>query len=90
MIQAALDFSAHARSRDPETSHEAAARVDGKRLAQLVLECLQRDGPGTSHDIADRLGLELVTVSPRMKPLETAGDVERVGKVSGRTVWRAL
>lgn len=87
--QLAIDFTPRARSRDPSTSHAAAARVDGSELAGKVLVSLRIDGPATSHELAERLGLSLVTVSPRMKPLETAGKVARDGKREGRTVWRA-
>lgn len=90
MNQIAIDFSARARASDPETSSAAAGRIDGSALALKVLESLRRDGPGSSHDIADRLGLSLVTVSPRMKPLEDAGKVQRDGKANGRTIWKAV
>lgn len=78
-----------ARSTDPETSHAAAAVVDAAGLAGKVLADLHAHGPATSHAIADRLGLELVTVSPRMRPLEKLELVERAGKQDGRTVWKA-
>jgi DNA-binding MarR family transcriptional regulator len=85
--QLAIDFTARARRSDPETSQEAAGRVDGKQLAARVLEELRIGGPGTAHEIAERMGLSLVTVSPRMKPLEVAGKVWRDGRRDGRTVW---
>jgi DNA-binding transcriptional ArsR family regulator len=78
---------ARARATDPEPSHAAAAKVDAKGLAALVLAELAR-APGTTHELADRLGISLVTVSPRMKPLEGAGLVTRAGKRDGRTVWK--
>jgi DNA-binding MarR family transcriptional regulator len=87
--QMALDFSARARRRDPETSQEAAGRVDSAALAMLVLTSLRAEGPATSHELAERLKRSLVTISPRMKPLETAGLVRRDGKREKRTVWKA-
>lgn len=81
------DFAALARREDPVTSHEAAERVDGKLLAERVLQDLDEHGPGTAHEIAERMGLSLVTVSPRMKPLEDAGKVVRGPRRHGRTVW---
>lgn len=87
MNQLAIDFSALCRRTDPETSAKAAERVNGKALAELVLADLKARGPGTAHEIAERMGLSLVTVSPRMKPLEEAGKVIRCGKRDGRTVW---
>jgi len=76
-----------ARRRDPATSRDAAASVDGVGLAARVLEALEA-GPATSHELARRLNLELVTVSPRMAPLERLGHVERAGREGNRTVWR--
>ena len=88
--QLPIDFTARARASDPQTSRDAAARIDGESLAGKVLEELRAHGPGTSHELAERMGLPLVTVSPRMKPLETANLVERGGQRGGRTVWRAI
>lgn len=89
MNQLAIEFAGLARTSDPVTSHDAAARIDARGLADLVHRELQRNGPATSHEVADRLGLSLVTASPRMKPLETAGRVVRDGRRDRRTVWRA-
>lgn len=90
MEQLGLDFAARARRSDPGTSHAAAATIDAKSLAGQVLADLRDRGPGTSHEIAERMGLQLVTVSPRMKPLEDAGKVRRAGKKQGRTIWEAI
>jgi len=80
---------ARARRSDPATSHQAAARVNGPKLADLVLAEISR-GEGTSHEIAARLGLSLVTVSPRMRPLQLQGRIEAGGRRDGRTVWRRV
>lgn len=90
MTQHALDFSAHARATDPSTSHRAAAKVDAKGVSGLVLDELRAHGPGTAHDLAERLGLSLVTVSPRMRPLVVKRLVTASGKAEGRTVWKAV
>jgi hypothetical protein len=66
----------------------AAARVQAPTIAAKVLAELA-NGPGTTHELAARLGMSLVTVSPRMKPLEAANRVERAGERDGRTVWKA-
>jgi DNA-binding transcriptional ArsR family regulator len=88
--QFAIDFQARARATDRGTAHAAAAKVDGAGLALKVLDELRTHGPGTSHDIAERLGLSLVTVSPRMRPLERKHLVRDTGKRDGRTVWEAV
>ena len=87
MTQPSFSFLPLARSTDPDTSHEAADHVDGMKIANRVLAELRANGPGTSHEIADRTGLSLVTVSPRMRPLECAGEVVRIGRRNRRTIW---
>lgn len=89
--QAELDY-AGARASDPETSHAAAARARdfAGALGVKVYEELAKHGPGTTHELAERMGLSLVTVSPRMRPLELQGRVRRAGRRLGRTVWEAV
>ena len=91
MNQLTLNYSVPARSRltDPQTSRDAASRVDAPNLADRVLTELRVNGPGTSREIAERMGLSLVTVSPRLKPLEDAGEVQRIGRRDGMTIWEA-
>jgi len=48
------------------------------------------DGDATSHELAERLGLSLVTVSPRLAPLRRKGLVVEAGRRDGRTVWRRV
>jgi predicted ArsR family transcriptional regulator len=81
--------TALARATDPATSHEAASKVDARTLSERVLECLRKHGAGTAHDIAQRLGISLVSVSPRMRPLVEDGKVRACGRSDGRTVWEA-
>jgi DNA-binding transcriptional ArsR family regulator len=83
-------MQAHAltRATDPATSHEAAAKLPVTALCLRVLEALKA-GPQTTHEIAARTGLAVVTVSPRIKPLRLAGLVEESGeRRDGRNVWR--
>lgn len=82
-------MSAHARRTDPATSHEAAASVS-MRVTDLelkVLAALVLRGPSTSHQLAEYMGESLVTVSPRMAPLEARGLVKRAGRTERRTLW---
>lgn len=90
---------AHARSTDPHTSHMAARKVDTNRLETQVLATLKLHGPMTTHEISDKSGIGLWSLSPRMKPLEAKGCVERKGTKttvgpSGRSrtmiVWAAV
>jgi predicted ArsR family transcriptional regulator len=59
-----------ARYTDSETAHQAAFQFDAaaESIEQRIVAKL-RSGGMTTHALAAVLGLELVTVSPRMKPL---------------------
>ena len=89
-----------ARARDPVTSHAAGASVadiQDHLFGQIHNWLLPRgDEGGTSFEIADGTGIERVTISPRLKPMEKLGlvrrtDERRVGP-SGRysIVWVAV
>lgn len=81
------DFVPRARRADPDTSRVAAGRIDGETLAARVLAELAK-GSATTHELAERMGLSLVTVSPRLAPLRRKGLVAEAGKRDGRMVWR--
>ena len=85
-----LDQPARARRTDPEPSHTAARSLKPRMIESLVLHALRKFGPMTSHEIAALTGLELVTVSPRLKPLEERGLVRRGEVRERRTVWSAI
>lgn len=87
---------AHARATDPETSHAAAASVEPTELELLVLAALGVRPRGcTSSELSDFLGIERVSVSPRLAPLARKGLIEASGErrrgPSGRSqiVWKA-
>jgi predicted ArsR family transcriptional regulator len=92
-----MSGAALARSTDPSTSFEAAASVDVTRLEGVILDKLKRYAPpgATSYELAEALGLSLVTVSPRLRPLQKKGLVRdsgfRARGESGRLqiIWRA-
>ena len=89
-LQESFEF-AGARNTDPQTSHDAAARVDGKGLCEMVLTYLLTVEDATAHEVAEALGLSLVTVSPRFKPLEGMRLIERTGeRRDRRQTWRAV
>ena len=75
--QLSLLDGAYARHTDPHTSHEAARSIQVTDLESVVLGALRALGPSTSHEVAEYTGLDLVTVSPRFKPLEKKGLVKR-------------
>ncbi len=92
------DFAqTHARTTDPETSHEAAERALEFALghADRIHACLQAHGPQTKDEIADRTGLSPVQVDRRLPDLRKAGRAFPTGDVrqshAGRAerVWSA-
>lgn len=70
-----------ARTADPTTSHQAAFQFDAaaESVEKRIVAKL-RSGGMTTHALAAVLGLELVTVSPRMKPLVEKGLVRDSGR----------
>lgn len=91
------DRRALARSSDPDTSHAAAAGVQVETVEARVLGALRLRPAGlTTHDLASALGLSLVTVSPRMRPLVKRGEVRDSGfraRLPGqpsRIIWQAV
>lgn len=96
--QLAIDFEpALARRTDPPTAHAAARSIDVTDLEALVLAALKCSLDGlTTHELATRCGLSLVTVSPRMRPLVHKARVRDSGRkragTSGRKsiVWVAV
>lgn len=90
--------TAYARRSDPETSEAAAESIRPTELEAEVLASLKSFGEkgATTHELQARMGLERVTVSPRMAPLVRKGyaiqtDKRRPGP-SGRSciVFQAL
>ncbi len=80
---------AHARRTDPVTSHQAAATVNTARLEALVVDALTELEAATMHTVATHLARELVSISPRFKPLEKKGLIEKCGRRGRRTLYRA-
>ena len=83
-----------ARNTDPETSHEAAAKVDANHLEHLVWECLAQHGPMITEQICAAMGMPWKTVSPRLRPLCNKGWVREAGTAMASTgrrviVWEA-
>lgn len=82
--------SARARRTDPDTSHEAAATVDVTHREQQVLDALA-GAPGglTTKEMEPVTGVDRLSLSPRMKPLELKGLVVRTDETrDGSIVWR--
>lgn len=88
--------SGRARRRDPDTAKKAAAKVPVADLEARVLKALRLLKGATTHELAWLLKVDLVSVSPRMRPLAEKGLVQDSGErrrgESGRAsiVWRAV
>lgn len=75
-----MNTEALARLSDPDTSHAAAASIATTHLEARVLAALHRFPFGaTTHELAEAMGMSLVTVSPRMAPLAEKGFVSDSG-----------
>ncbi len=91
-------WGGRARRRDPDTAKKAAASVPVADLEARVLRALRLSKAGmTTHELAWLLKVDLVSVSPRMRPLAEKGLVQDSGRRavwpdSGRSsiVWRAV
>ena len=88
---------ARARRRDPETSKAAARSVPVGDLEAKVVDTLRKYPGGlTSQEVARILDMELVSISPRFKPLSEKNLVMpttlRRRGASGRAsiVWKAV
>lgn len=89
-MQLALSFDPpRARRHDPETSQRAAAKV--ARFASghfaKILDALGELKTGTYREIAFAASLEPVAVARRLRELEMAGKIARIGERDGFTVW---
>ena len=83
-------FNAMARRTDPDTSHIGALTVDANRLEKLVVSALTQYPNGcTVKEISVILDIDKWSISPRMKPLEGKGLIERTAERRDRSiVWR--
>ena len=85
-----------ARSTDPSTSHESADKIDIAFMESLVVKVLFDFGPMTSEEVSDKLGMRLVSVSPRFRPLANKRVIIDTGEKrknkSGRSaiVWKLI
>lgn len=80
-----------ARRTDPDTSRAAAAKVGTAILESIVLQHLRRQGPATTLEIAERTGIDRVSISPRLRPLANRGLVRESGqRRGGGIVWQVL
>ena len=85
---------AKARKSDPETSKQAAAKMNrSKKVTQhnlLIVAALTIDGPQTGRELGDSTCLGQVPVMRRMSALVERGVVRDTGeKRDGQTVWEA-
>lgn len=90
MNQLAMNFEpVRARRTDPETSQRAAAKVERFASGHFakILAAMAELRTGTYREIAFEASLEPVAVARRLRELETAGKIGRIGERDGFTVW---
>lgn len=98
MMQQPLNFDIPARrgrSRrtDPSTSLAAGQATNATRLESTVYSFMALMFPQgyTTKDLERELGIDRVSISPRMKPLFKKNKVQRTGeRRDGCEVWRAV
>jgi predicted HTH transcriptional regulator len=61
------------------TSQEAAEKTDAKKLRAIVLRELTRRA-GTADELAERLGLSILSVRPRVSELVRLGKAVKTGQ----------
>jgi hypothetical protein len=89
------EIDAHARRSDPQTSHDAARRVDVKGHRRIVLALLAVEGPCTADHLEDvaaraRLGITPASIRSRRVELQRLGLVIDTGtKAATRTGCQA-
>lgn len=70
------------------TSEQAASSVDAKTLQKLVIGALAQYGPMTSDEAAGKLGLNILSIRPRLSELRAQNRIvdtgERRKNASGR------
>lgn len=87
---------AYARTSDPISSDEAAETVPVTKLEAVCLSAIRASLLGlTSEELAMMTKLSLVTVSPRLRPLEQKGLIMKRGTSRNRSgrqaiVWKAV
>lgn len=97
MSQDDFTSDAYARKDDLDTSHKAADKVRRGDAERKVHEAFIRGGPANGREIAARTGIDLNTVTPRLRPLRDKGkitfaldkDGERIRR-DGQYVWAAV
>lgn len=90
MNQLAIQFEpVRARRSDPATSQRSASKVERFASGHFakILAALAELTTGTYREIAFEAGLEPVAVARRLRELETAGKIARIGERDGFTVW---
>ena len=75
------------RREDPETSHEAAEKVDSTRLEEMVYLAIREFGDRgcTSDEVRAKFNLPYSSVTARYKALEEKGLIEYDGKRPGNS-----
>ena len=89
MEQIPIDFTqppARARREDPATAHAAAASITPflGPLRVALVSAIWTLGGATSEEITEATGIQRVSVSPQLRPLQRMGVIRENGTRKGR------
>ena len=97
LLKDSIEFeTGRARRNDPDTAKKAAASIKVADLEARVLDALRNSAGLTTHELSRMLAVDLVSVSPRLRPLANKNLVcdsgERRRSENGRAsiVWKAI
>lgn len=80
---------ARSRARDPQTSRDAAERVNVTKDEASIIQALMMFGPMTTAECATKLNRPRENISARFRPMERAGKISETGeRRNGSMVWR--
>jgi len=69
-------------ARDSDTSYQAAEEVSESKevIAYRCLASLEAHGPQTADEIAEHIGLDILSVRPRITELKACGAIKDAGE----------
>lgn len=65
---------------EPTTSKDAAQSIDAGTLRAIVIDALERFGPMTADECAERLRMDRLSIRPRFTELKVMGLVRENGQ----------
>lgn len=73
---------------EPTTSRDAAQSIDAGTLRAIVLDAIERFGPMTADECAERLHMDRLSIRPRFTELKTMNMLSETGQRHRNTSGR--